>query len=415
MEQRKREDAVVVLWGVILAYLIYVVVEVQMTPGSDYHGHLYTYLPMFSKETWVEGWKMVPYCMWHLCVLALNRLLHVPLEAAAAYSSIFFVLFAYLVMYWMLCRYTAAQGAQISQTRAAMLAFGLSVLQPLYFYWLDAGGRYLGTFSMNPFHNPTQICVRPFILLCFCLVCDIWGKQKDDSYQGIFFHVERGLRRYYVYLAVLLFLSAMAKPVFAEMFIPAVGLLMLAEWIRRIVQKEKSAGMYFRQCLIMLLCAVPCLVYILIQFLAYFIWGGSYGGGGGLIVTGWMQVWSLFSENVILSIALGMAFPLYILLIDSGFFVRNDMGRLAVTGYGIGVLEAALLGEGGEKLTHADFLWPMICGMLILWTTAMLHFLVLDKERMETKRQRIARGFAWVLFCLHVLYGLLYIKDTLGL
>lgn len=414
MKQRKREDSLVVFLGVALAYFVYLAVLQELTGElSDYNGHLYTYLPLFKRGSWVEGWKMVPYCMWHLTVIGLNRLLHVPLEAAAGYTTGFFHMSAYFVMYWMIRRYTEAKGEAAGPVKASLLSLGLSVVQSLYFFWLDAGGRYVGTFSMNPLHNPTQMSVRPFVLLCFCLVCDIWGRQRDDGYRGIFFRVEEGLKKYYFYLAAALFLSSMAKPVFAEMFIPAVALIMLAEWLGRIYRKDKTAREYFQGCLRMLLCSVPTLAYILIQFLAYFIFGGSYGGDGSLVVTEWMEVWSMFSENVALSIALGMAFPLYLVLVDGGFFVKDDMGRLALAGYGTGLLEAAMLGEGGVKLGHADFIWPMICGMQLLWMAAMLRLSVLDRTGTDTEGRRVLVNIAWGLFSIHVVCGIVFFRNMI--
>lgn len=112
----------------------------------------------------------------------------------------------------------------------------------------------------------------------------------------------------------------MAKPVFAEMFIPAVGIIMLVEWMMRIVRKDESAVGYFRQCLAMLLCSIPALMYILAQFLAFF--GGGEQESSLLIFTKWMEVWSMYSENIVLSIILGMAFPVFMILIDGRFFAN---------------------------------------------------------------------------------------------
>lgn len=131
------------------------------------------------------------------------------------------------------------------------------------------------------------------------------------------------------------------------------------------------------------------------------------------MITRWMEVWSIFSENIILSIALGMAFPLYVMLIDIRYFLRQDMGRLALTGYVIGILEAALLGEGGSKLSHADFIWPMMCGMLLVWMTAILRLLDLEETQTGTKGKRLLVGLGWMLFSLHILFGILYLKDMI--
>ncbi len=403
MKKEKSDLLIVLVFGIVLSYFTYVYVTGNIHGTySDYNGHAYVYLPMFTKETWVEGWMMVPYCMWHLMTLFFNKLLLIPLESAAAYTTCLFSLFAYLTAYWMVRRVTEAAGSTDSSARAAMIAFGLCVVQAFHFYWLDENAK----FSMNPLYNPTYMCMRGFSLLCFCLVCDIWGRQKDENYRGIFFRVERGLKRYYIYLTIALFLSAMAKPTFAEMFIPAVGLVMLGELVTRLVRKDGSAAPYFRQCVTTLLCAVPTLLYILMQFLVYFIWGGSYGGGEGLVLTKWLEVWRMFTQNGGLSVACSMAFPLFMLLIDGRWFVKNDWGRLALTGYLVGFLEAALLGEGGEKLTHGDFLWPMMSGILLMFTASLMRLLVLERTQADTRGKKILLAAAWFLFCIHVLYGI---------
>lgn len=413
---KQPQDLPIILSGILLGVLVYYIVMEEIPLSlSDYHGHLYVYLPLFHSGSWLEAWKTTPYCLWHILVLLLNSLLHVPLEASAAFISSVFHVFSYLVTCWMIQRYAASRHFEISSVEAAAAAFGLSVVQGLYFDWLDISGAFLGIFSINALHNPTQTAVRAFVLLCFCLVCDIRGRQKDKQYHGIFFSVEKGLKKYYVLLAVLLLLSTLAKPVFAEMFIPAVGLIMLFEWLDSIFKKDGLAAVRFRHCLHMLLCALPSLACILLQFIVYYIWGRSYGEASSVIVTDFLEVWSLFSENIILSIVLGMAFPLFMLLIDGSFFMKNDMGKLSLTGYGVGFLEAAFLGESGEKLSHGNFLWPMMCGMLLVWVTALLRLIELSKKQDSiSTSKRILLDTAWVLFCFHVLFGFLYTNSLLS-
>ena len=186
---------------------------------------------------------------------------------------------------------------------------------------------------------------------------------------------------------------------------------MLVEWIMRIVRKDESAVGYFRQCLAMLLCSIPALMYILAQFLAFF--GGSEQESSSLIFTKWMEVWSMYSENIVLSIILGMAFPVFMILIDGRFFAKTDMGRLALAGYAVGLLEAAILGEGGDRLSHGNFLWPMMCGMQLVWVVATLRFAELERNQADTKVKRVLLDFAWVLFCLHILCGFMYIREII--
>lgn len=413
MEQNKKDSFFVVLFAVLQSYLIYIFVLHQLQGIlADYNGHTYVYIPMYTGGTWVEGWRTISYCLWHMTVLALNKVLRLPMNVSAAYTACLYSVFTYFVLYWMIQKVTAAAGRREEPLKASLIAFGMCFAQGLYCFWLDAGGRFLGLYSMNPLHNPTQMCVNGFSLVCLCLVWDIWKRQKDQGYQGIFFNMEKGLGRYYIFLSVMLFLTVLAKPTFAEMFIPGVAFVMLGEWIARIRKKDGSAAPYFRQCLNMLLCALPALCYMVLQFTLYFILGGSYGSEGTLVITKFLEVWRIYSENPGLPILLGMAFPLFIILINAGYFVKDDIGRLALMCYAVGFLEAALLGES-TVLSYGDFIWPMMSAMLVVWVAAVLRLLVLERTQADTGLKRNLLHAAWGLFFLHVLCGFLYFQDMM--
>lgn len=402
------------VFGALLAYLTYVYVVRQLSAGlSDYHGHTYVFFPLYSGGNWLEGWLAVPYFLWHLTLMLFHYVLRIPVESAAAVVACVYTLLAYFVIYWMLQRVTEAAGGRDSSFRSAFLAFCLCIIQGIYLFWLDAGGRFLGIYSMNPTHNPTYTCVKAFSLICFCLVCDIWGRQKDENYRGIFFRVESGLRRYYFYLAAALFLSVMAKPTFAEMFIPAVAFLMLGELLKRAARRDGSAKQYFKHCLATLACAVPALLYILLQFLAYFVWS-NIGGRDSVIVTGLFEVWHMYSRNAVLSMALGMAFPLFLLLVNGSYFVKSDMGKLALAGYLIGLAEAALLGESGQKLGDGNFLWPMMSGMLLMYMVSVMRLAILERKQADTGIRKGLIAAAWFLFYVQVVYGIAFLQEACG-
>jgi hypothetical protein len=138
----------------------------------------------------------------------------------------------------------------------------------------------------------------------------------------------------------------------------------------------------------MLLCAVPSLLYICLQFVDYYILGGNNNADTSIIITEWLEVWKMYSENIPLSILLSMAFPLFIIIIDIRYFLTSNMGKLALVGYGVSFLEGALLGEGGEKLSHSNFLWPLMSAMLIVWIVCTLRLLALEHLGTKTKLQK---------------------------
>ena len=395
----------------IIVYVTFVYARDQVLLGSmnDYASHIKSLLPLFRTEWW-KGFMAAPHCLWHLTVLFFYGILKLPLEAAAGYASSVYALFYYLVLLWMIQKVTAYAGAKENPVRANLLATGFYFVQSIYFYWLDAGERYLGSFSMNPIHNPTQMGVRGFAVLCFALVIDLLGTWSKEDYKPLFFRIKG--KKSYLLLSVLLFLSTVMKPTFTEVFVPAVALYMLCVWIYKLMKKSQP-GVYFKKCLLMLLIAVPSLIFVLIQFVLFFAMGGSYGAEEGMIITKWLEVWELFTDNVFLSVLLGMAFPIYMLIIDADYFLRSRMGQIAWLSYGIGFLEAALLGEDGNRLSHANFIWPLMSGMLLVWLVSFLRLLSLERKTLDTRAKQIMVTAAWCIFAAHVLCGFLFLDLSL--
>ena len=411
MKKNRNDLLIILIFVILLSYLNYIYVMAALQDNlSDYRAHTYSFLPLFTRQTFWQGWMAVPYCAWHLLALFFHRILLIPIEVSAAYSTCAFASFTYLVFYWVLQKIQLRFELGENSIKTAFIAFCLCIANPLSAFWLDSSA-----FSMNAVHSATYSCVKGFSLLCFCLVCDIWNKQKDPEYRGIFFPVENGLKKYYVYLAFILFLSAAAKPTFAEVFIPAVALCMLVTWIHRIRCRNGSAKPYFRHCLYTFYCAIPTLIYILAQFTAYFLLGGSDGNNGSMIITKFLEVWKLFSENVVLSIVLSLAFPLFMILIDTAHFFRTDMGRLSLVCLAVGFLEAAFLGEEGQKLGHGNFMWPIMSAMLLVYTVSTLRLLVLEKKQNDTTAKSVLLSVAWLLFCLHALAGILDFVDFVSI
>lgn len=384
-KQKIRIVLSVILCAVICFITYKTVAKELLNEFSDYSGHTYAYLAYFQVGALKKAWLTVPYCMWHLLTLFFNHVFKAGVETSAALSSCVFDILSFLTIEWAVRKYQENVLKIKNSLVSPILAFGLCEAQGIYLNWLDVGSGYLGIFTPNPLHNPTQMCARVFSILCFCLVVDIWGRQKNPEYQGIFFRIGKTLLPEYIALAVILFLSTLAKPTFAEMFIPVVGLIMLIELIVSLATKKVKASVGFKNLGITFLCAIPALMYIASQYLAYFVMDLGNRGDSSMVLTKPFEVWSLYSDNVALSIILGMAFPLIVICMDAKFFIKNDLGKLALGGYLVGLLEAAFLGESGANMTHGNFLWPMMSGMLLLWMAAGLHFLELVEDFWNVK------------------------------
>ena len=390
---------------------------------SDYNSHTYVYLMPFLNDGFIKGWLNRPYCLFQMAVLFFLKVMHLPLELSSILTGSLFFLFSYLLTVFMIKRFCEYKDYEISGVMLGFLSFVLNFVQPFYLEYLDLGTRTAGAFSINPLYSPTQMAAKPFSLICFMLVIDIVNIKNAKSFsdentgknEAVFFKGIRSDIGRYIVLALTLLISETAKPVFAEMFIPAVGIYFLCEFAIVLTKEKKHAADYFKKALLpMFLCALPAIAYMLIQTVAYFAVYGNYDEGSVIIITKWLEVWSLFTENVPLSIIFGMAFPIYVIVIDSKNFVKTGMGRLGLISYAVGFLEAALLGENGSKLYDANFMWPMMFGMLILWITTFLHFVGLTYSEEVGIQRKVILYIGYFILILHLISGVSYIFDSFG-
>ena len=406
------DSLILILFAAVITYITYsLVITLAGQDLSDYNGHIYIYLTTFTGENALKGYMMSPYFLWHIIVLFFNKMLFLPLDVSAAVCTVIFTLASFFLTVFMTGKFCRYKGISASMPLISFTSFILTMAQPIWSRLFDAGiSRNVGAFSPNPIYNPTQVAARPFALLCFMLITDWWRlSERDDS--SVFFGSKK--KQTGILLSVMLFISAFAKPVFAMMFIPSVGLVMIARLIGRAVKKNDAPAYFKNNILMALLIALPCIAFILFQTLLFFALGGSYTSNDGIVITGWLEVWGAFTENVPLSLFFSMSFPLFILVTDFRNYIKEDFGSLGITCFAVGFLECALIGEGGNKLYHGNFMWQMMFGMLILWICTLLHFFEIGR-RPTTKLSRIIIVIGWILLLIHLHQGFMYISEVLG-
>lgn len=413
MNVKKKDFAAAIIFGIITAYIGFAIDKAELANiVSDYTGHVYVYLPMLlDKETFLQGLGAAPYFLWHLVTIIGYKIFGIPLEYAAGYSNALFAVFTYITVYLFVSSLYKRAGREVRSSVIALISFGMCVLQPIVAGWSNVWILSVAPITPNPVTNPTYMATRGFAVLAFGLIIDIWGKQENDDYKGIFFKVENGLKRYYIALSIVLLLSVMAKPTFVEMFIPAVGIVMLARWIKRIAKKDGSGKAYFKILVTTFLTAVPAIVVVFAQFLMYFIFGGSYGEGGSVVITPFLRVWRMFTDNVGISIILALLFVMFVMLIRTVTFIDSNAGRLALVCFVVSFLQGAFLGES-TKLGHGDFMWPLMSAMFLLFLAA-LTTLIVHGEKEDRPFAGALTVTAWTIFALHVSCGVMLIIEEL--
>lgn len=277
----------------------------------------------------------------------------------------------------------SAQSIKVVSIASAMLIFAFSVpigyiLKP-YFY--------LGYFPPNVWHNSTTIFTMPFVLLLFIL----------SIYQ-----LQNFKREYILWMVILIFLNAIAKPSFLFVFIPTFSLFALLFY-----------GLSKKFWLSM----IPIFLSILLIFVQYYfiyhIEGVHHSENTEVGVA--IRPFYFFREQILMTLnpALQMVifltgsviFPAVYIVRNFDVFKKSIWIQFAVACMAFGLMIAYLIIETGERTTHGNFLWQAIMANFILFFVCLYELIKqLDKTQFNFRKYR-PEIFA---FSLHFIMGILY-------
>lgn len=229
----------------------------------------------------------------------------------------------------------------------------------------------------NPIHNPTYILVRPFGILCFCFFCRLFSYYNANKSAKISDLVGFG---------TFSLLSVLAKPSFAIVFLPAMGLYTLAAII-----KNKDLWIGVRT----LISVLPSVIILFgqryymsthSQMLGVDVHFGSFSDFG-------------LADVIMVTICM---IPSALLLINSQQLRSNVYYQIAFIAYIIGWLQFYFLDNGNS----GDFNWGYAFGTSI-FTVVSLSLSLDDGQQYKFGKIRIP--LAWLLFAYQCLMGLLYL------
>ncbi|MCI6378136.1 MAG: hypothetical protein MR842_10320 [Clostridiales bacterium] len=253
---------------------------------------------------------------------------------------------------------------------------------------------YLGVGSPNTWHSCTQMIAMVFMLLCVPYTAHCY-----DAFTRLLpTQKERALLpwRKPVALGVLLLLSLLAKPTFMQAFLPAACLFFLYQWIR-----HPKNSRFFGQ---IILCVLPAVVFMLVQYMYYF--GIIVPSQGDMVLE--LSIGKLC--RVALSTLLIQAFPLYVLWAYRKAGERDTFFWLTLVFDAVGVIEFLILGENGRRAADGNFGWGMMGAALMMWVVAIIRFFRAQsggKSAHARPDARRAAGFA--LLGWHLLSGAYYV------
>ena len=349
-----------------------------------------------NPEVFLKTWLKVPHMLWHLIVKFFQSRIHMPLWEAASFTFALFGVFSFAVTVWflygLLRNYTDQKKLGLASLGSVSLAFA----GPLIMEWFADG--YAGQFTPNPLHNPTHMASKGFGMLAMMAGIDIIRNYRGR--ETVFF---KG-KRLYLYFGFFSFFSALAKPTFMYMLLPAGVIMVLLDLLKGTVGKTTPVKTVWNAAWKLAVATLPTCAYLLTEYVALFFFGSEQGIS--VVLTKPLEVWHFFSYDVPTSILLGMCFPIWMLLTNLGYFYRSAEGRLGVLGYMTGVLEFSVLAESGSRKDAGNFAWCMMAGMTVFFAVSVCRLILSTMQQKCGARHAAYVIFSWFLLFLHVYSGL---------
>lgn len=327
------------------------------------------------------------YSLFHLVLALLYPLVG---EKGLGFAAAALVAGSNLLCLWAVRRFLRQRGS--AGFAADALALCLLLLSML-FCGFPGFHRYLGQWSPNPWHNPTYALARPFAVLAFTQLVRFRGRLEAGA----------PWRRSAALAGLWTLLCTAVKPSFFLVYVAACFLWCLADLLLR---RGRRFGAY----LFLGACLLPAAAVILLQN-ALLYRSAAAGAEASHIVFAPGAVWPLFTPSVPVSVLLGMAFPLYVLVwlvCMRRFRAAGFAYHSSLLAYAVGFAEFLLLAESGPRLGDANFAWGYAFGMFFLFLASAEVFFLRE-------RPRAAAGWAGAaLFCAHLVCGLVYFGGLLA-
>jgi len=270
-----------------------------------------------------------------------------------------------------------------------VLVFTILLVFPIFIFTYPQR-MYLGYISPNPFHNPTYILFRPFVLLVFYSIVENlfsrWQWKKS------------------ILMLVFLLCATLAKPSFTITILPAVGILIVLFYIREI-KKINWPYLFFPL-------GLTSLVVLISQYIVNYsgYWGDQVVFAPFKVVMSYVSSWPL----VLIFWVLSILFPILV----STFYFRENVKSISFQLVWLNFFVAALLNLlFGEKfnLGSNNFGWGTMIAVFLLFLEAIIIF---GKKLLELKTFCSPKSWQIILqggiLLIHLICGFIYYYDTLA-
>lgn len=327
------------------------------------------------------------YPLWHMLVAGLIRLGVPGNHSAALVTSICNGATFFLVDYYLIKRL----GNELPETVLSFLAATLLFVGPFYIPWYNEN-LYLGQGSPNVWHNPTNLCVRPFAVLSFFLLVEIVEQAKDA----------RRDKKLMMIAGAVLLISILAKPSWLQVFIPGVMLYLCLLFLSK---KENKLYIMKTLALLVFVSLIPLVIAAWKIF-----WGQTAGGGDGGAYIAPFLVMKIYAPNVLLSLCLGYLFPIFVAIV---LVVERIVKKRPISS-DIAIMWCLLVAALGENILlaergregHGNFGWGAQLMQFISYVVALKEYVKLYTDGNDSRIRQAVLDSGFVIYLIQFAVGL---------
>ena len=328
-----------------------------------------------------QGKLVAPHFLYHLVVYGISKISHISFYDASCFVLASCLVLSAIVIEDML-RFFLKDG--YSDYFLLFVSLALMFVSAIYFPLINKY-PYKGIWSPNPWHNPTFLAAKPFVLLIFWWY--ILEITKDRGFEKRFSLIR---------ISILLMICALIKPNFVLAFIPS-------SFIFCFFLPDKKIFMFSKTVQLLL----PVLAVIVFQFLFTYYYDVS---GSSSIRFCFFDTWQFYARSVPLAVIQATAFPLVILIVLLPRLSEDKALVFSWILFIVSLLIFGLLCETGVRKNHGNFAWTYMSCLNILFVYSTIVFLRWVSDIPKNARFfQIKTFLCGSVFLFHLLSGLYYV------
>ncbi len=271
------------------------------------------------------------------------------------------------------------------------ISLSIVSVHALTFLFFDDHLMLRGYFTGAIYHNPTFILIRPVALLATVGVVSFFQSRQEEN------KINTSL------MAALIILSAIIKPNYLIVLLPALALLAALYIILKKAVRLRS---------IITAVLIPAVVILILQFVWTYHFKDEASPETSHVIIAPFIVFPAPLHSLIYKLLLSITFPLFLLVLYFKRVVNNKSLQLAWLMFIVSLFYSYLLAEDGPRLQHGNFVWGTHISTFLLFFFSVVFLLQLSVEKGISGLENLWKNrkitFLYLVYGLHLACGIWY-------